>query len=628
MAEAQQWQKELETFKGIKSTFIIEGNICDIYPNVSPDGSMEFNGVINTIYNIFNSGNTQNKYEYLVCDSLFGFSNAFEPTAAFDCEDSTSGNGVKVIDVKSLSAENETFLQRVNSFNNLMTGNGNAKSMVKQSELIRTAIAPMSVKRGEANKVIIVNYASRFVSAPDRLSDDEITFFNNLLYASVNAREYPYVNTLILLVDKIGDIPSWFYVNNPKVRLISVANPSRIDRMNYVNTEESFESLGEGNRQHLVDLSDGMKLLEMSEIGKLYQREINNVSDITEIVNIYKYSYKEDKWSQIRDRVNKDTEAVLKERVKGQDRAIAQAAEILKRAVSGLSGMQHSSDSKPRGIMFFTGPTGTGKTELAKAITQLIFEDERALIRFDMSEYREQHSDQKLFGAPPGYVGYDQGGQLTNAVKRRPFSVLLFDEIEKAHPSIMDKFLQILEDGRMTDGHGQTVYFTETLIIFTSNVGISREIIDPVSNRVIKRENIIKPGESYEDICTKVNEAMNVAFKPEVLNRIGNNIIVFNYIDEESSNAIVDKQLNDIVAKLEAGNGVKLDISDDAKKWFYAASMEDDVRKNGGRGIGNVIEKYFLNPLGVYMCDNQCEENATIRVSSSGNGIVFESAGR
>jgi len=148
--------------------------------------------------------------------------------------------------------------------------------------------------------------------------------------------------------------------------------------------------------------------------------------------------------------------------------------------------MQHSSESsKPRGILFLAGPTGTGKTEIVKAIAEALFEDEKTLIRFDMSEYTAEHSDQKLFGAPPGYVGYDNGGQLTNAVKNNPFSILLFDEIEKAHPNIMDKFLQILEDGRMTDGQGNTVYFSETLIFFTSNVGISRETIDPITSRVV-----------------------------------------------------------------------------------------------------------------------------------------------
>ena len=149
----------------------------------------------------------------------------------------------------------------------------------------------------------------------------------------------------------------------------------------------------------------------------------------------------------------------FRQRVKGQDFALVKTLDVVKRAVTGMAGLQSSSHAKPKGILFFAGPTGTGKTETAKTLAEKLFGDESCCIRFDMSEYSQSHSDQKLLGAPPGYVGYEAGGQLTNAIKENPFSILLFDEIEKAHPSIFDKFLQILEDGRMTDGQGNTVYF-------------------------------------------------------------------------------------------------------------------------------------------------------------------------
>ena len=164
---------------------------------------------------------------------------------------------------------------------------------------------------------------------------------------------------------------------------------------------------------------------------------------------------------------------VLGQEVLGQDRAVASVVDIILRATTGLSGIQHSSRTIPRGVMLFAGPTGVGKTELAKTMAREIFGSEEAMIRFDMSEYSQSHSDQRLLGAPPGYVGYDAGGELTNAIKSKPFSILLFDEIEKANPNILDKFLQILDDGRMTDSRGETVYFTECLIVFTSNIGMN-----------------------------------------------------------------------------------------------------------------------------------------------------------
>ena len=274
-----------------------------------------------------------------------------------------------------------------------------------------------------------------------------------------------------------------------------------------------------------------------------------------------------------------------------------------------------------------SGLFGTGKTEVVKAVTQLLFGDDKAMIRFDMSEFSSEHADQKLFGAPPGYVGYDSGGQLTNAVKNNPFSVLLFDEIEKSHPSIMDKFLQILEDGRMTDGQGNTVYFTETLIFFTSNVGISKETIDPSSGKVIGRESIVKPGEPYDEIKLKVEEAMRIYFKPEVINRIGDNIVVFNYIAKEASELIARKQIENINKNLEKNNKIGIDMGDDAYKVLFDLCWQPKTRDNGGRGIGNVIEEQYLNPLAGCIYNSNCKEGDTVVVKHGNNKLEFSRKG-
>lgn len=216
-----------------------------------------------------------------------------------------------------------------------------------------------------------------------------------------------------------------------------------------------------------------------------------------------------------------------------------------------MSGLQHSSHTKPKGILFFAGPTGTGKTETAKTLAEKLFGDESCCIRFDMSEYGQSHSDQKLLGAPPGYVGYEAGGQLTNAVRENPFSILLFDEIERAHPSIFDKFLQILEDGRMTDGQGNTVYFSECIIIFTSNLGIFTR------NAMGSREANVTSEMEYPEVQKKVRQAIENYFKlelgrPEILNRIGENIIVFDFIRQPVAEIILDAQVNKIIKNLAA----------------------------------------------------------------------------
>ena len=326
---------------------------------------------------------------------------------------------------------------------------------------------------------------------------------------------------------------------------------------------------------------------------------------------MYKYGIKENMWETIDEEAVNNLENSLEERVKGQDRAIKKVSSVIKRAVTGMSGLQHSSNgNKPKGILFFAGPTGTGKTELTKALAEVLFGDENNCIRFDMSEYSESHSDQKLFGAPPGYVGYEAGGQLTNAVKEKPFSILLFDEIEKAHPSIMDKFLQILEDGRMTDGQGNTVYFSESLIIFTSNLGITKKTIDSSGNE--RREQLVSIDETYEGMENKVINGIKAHFKPEVVNRIGNNIVVFDFIRDEVSQLIVKSQIKKINENIKRLKKIDIEISQETLEYYYKLSKEKNILEMGGRGIGNMIEEKYINELSNYIFDSRNEKGKII----------------
>ena len=615
------WQKELENFKGIKSTFIVEGNINDLYPTFFLDdqGELEridFFGLNRAIVNIFDSSNTQGFYQFLFCDPLFGFSDPLNSNATQQivarCENQVRERNKLV---KSLNGSDKPEAHSDNK-------------MIQTSEIIREALTQASNEDENKRSVaVVVNFASHYLSTPDGLSNDETTFFLNLLYASQYAiRGNRFINTLILVVDKFNDIPAWFFLNNPNVRTVSVPNPDRTVRECYIN--RYFKDLSEeanlALKAKFVDLTDGMKLIEVGELRRLHQKLQKPINEIADTVAIYKYGFKDSPWEKIRDKVEDDMVARIENRVMGQRQAVDRIVQVIKRSVTGLSGMQHSSESsKPRGILFLAGPTGTGKTEIVKAVTEMLFEDERALIRFDMSEYTAEHADQKLFGAPPGYVGYDNGGQLTNAVKNNPVSILLFDEIEKAHPSIMDKFLQILEDGRMTDGQGNTVYFSETIIFFTSNVGISKEITDPITGRVIGRENIVKPGEPYSEIEKKVKEAMEIYFKPEVINRIGNNIVVFNYIDETASQVIARAKIKKINNNILKKKHITISIDDSVLKHMYALCWEDEPRANGGRGIGNVIEESYLNPLSEFIFDYRISEGDSVVIREENNSLVF-----
>jgi ATP-dependent Clp protease ATP-binding subunit ClpA len=256
---------------------------------------------------------------------------------------------------------------------------------------------------------------------------------------------------------------------------------------------------------------------------------------------------------------------------------------------------------------------------LAKTITGLLFGDDSAYIRFDMSEFSAEHSDQRLIGAPPGYVGYDVGGELTNAIREKPFAVVLFDEIEKAHPRILDKFLQILDDGVLTSGRGDRVYFSEAFIVFTSNLGIYRT----ESNG--QRQLNIQPDAGLDEIRRRVRSEIDQHFKvvlnrPEILNRIGENIVVFDFIRPEIAIEIFDSMIASIVADLQEIQGICIQFAEDARDVLKTLCLAD--LSNGGRGIRNQVEAHFVNPLARALFDLEAVENQGFRVLSVIGGAI------
>ena len=292
-------------------------------------------------------------------------------------------------------------------------------------------------------------------------------------------------------------------------------------------------------------------------------------------------------------------EAKLHERIIGQEEAIHAIADAIRRARSGLK-----DPNRPIGSFIFIGPSGVGKTELAKALAEFMFDDEDALVRLDMSEYREQHTASRLFGAPPGYVGYEEGGQLTEAVRRRPYRVILFDEIEKAHPEIWNSLLQILDDGRLTDGQGRMVDFRNTVLIMTSNLG----------TEFIRRGGTLgflqKDGtQEDQEAQQKIEKALKETFRPEFLNRI-DDVIIFSPLTLEQMYDIVDLQMNEIRTRL-AEHGLKVELTDTARKWLAKEGFDSNF---GARPLKRTLQKYVESPLSVQLLSGDFKENDSVLV--------------
>jgi len=304
----------------------------------------------------------------------------------------------------------------------------------------------------------------------------------------------------------------------------------------------------------------------------------------------------------------------IHERLINQEEAVKTISEAIRRSHAGLK-----DPKRPIGSFMFLGPTGVGKTELARTLAWFLFGDEEAMVRLDMSEYQEKHTVSRLIGAPPGYVGYDEGGQLTEAVRRRPYRVILLDEIEKAHPEVFNSLLQLLDDGRLTDGHGRTVDFKNTVIIMTSNTGVE----------LIRREMAIgfttedgqkaSKEQSYEKMKSKVMAEVRKTFRPEFINRV-DGIIVFHELSQEQLQKIVDLMAKDVAGRL-AERKITLEISDKAKAWLARIGYDPTY---GARPLRRAIERHLENPLSSKLLSGDFKEGDTVLVSLKGDKLTFK----
>jgi ATP-dependent Clp protease ATP-binding subunit ClpB len=376
---------------------------------------------------------------------------------------------------------------------------------------------------------------------------------------------------------------------------------------------EAEKAEREGNLQRAAELrygvlrslekdleSENSRLIELQKESMMLKEEVDE-EDIAEVVS---------NWTRIpvsrlmEGEVEKliHMEDRLGERVVGQDEALESVSNAIRRARAGLQ-----DPNRPIGSFIFLGPTGVGKTELARALSEFMFDDERAMIRIDMSEYMEKHTVSRLIGAPPGYVGYDEGGYLTEAVRRKPYSVVLLDEIEKAHPDVFNILLQIMDDGRLTDGHGRTVDFKNTILIMTSNIG-SQWIAD------------VSPSQE-EEMRRRVMEALKASFKPEFLNRV-DDIIIFHRLTRDEIKKIVDIQ-TEILKKRLAARNISVSLTEKAKEYLVKKGFDPIY---GARPLKRVIQKDIQDVLALKILNGEFKEGDSITIDANDIALEFKAA--
>jgi ATP-dependent Clp protease ATP-binding subunit ClpB len=480
---------------------------------------------------------------------------------------------------------------------------------------------------------LVIKSASRLARNAGDLSEAEFAFFRGAERAcriaeTRRTNDGRVLNSpVIWIAESDRDLPGLLTLRNESLRSISVPLPDSADRRNLAANLLQLPFFGGSDNTVETDRSErvlteqtaGMTLSSIANTVWIARDQGLALDQIEDAARSYRVGIVENPWRAdfIADRLRAEfdpvvegesgTTAHLSDRVIGQPLAVQKALDILLRSAAGLTAAQAGPSAvRPRGVLFFAGPTGVGKTELAKAITKLLFDDERFYVRFDMSEFSAEHSADRLIGSPPGYVGHDAGGELTNAIRERPFSVVLFDEIEKAHERILDKFLQVLDDGRLTDGRGETVYFTEAVIIFTSNLGIYQEVRETRNGTETLRRELAISKETHptaEERSHAIKQAIRDHFtlrlgRPELLNRIGDdNIVVFDFIDEPTAAKIFAGMLANVSARLLREHGFELGLTAGAIGLVRQACLSDDVLAMGGRGIGAKLETAVINPI-------------------------------
>lgn len=485
----------------------------------------------------------------------------------------------------------------------------------------------MVLSQSQHSAALVVHFADKLVNHREQIGDEERSRVIQLMKISENAAflSQPPLqrrkNSLVIVAGELAAVPDSLHKERPFVSPVRVTLPRTKERAAFVSQfQNDFHEgrlLDEGTLNQVADdfanLTEGLTAWDLDAILRTSIEERLSIRTPAKLVNFYRYGVVEDPWQEIdKTRIQRASRRI-RERVIGQPQVINAVCDMLVSAKVGVSMADPQTYSgKPKGVFFFVGPTGVGKTEMAKAATELVFSDESAFARFDMSEFAEQHSAERLTGAPPGFVGHEEGGQLTDRVQRRPFSLLLFDEIEKADGHVMDKFLQILEDGRLTDGKGQTAYFSQAAIIFTSNIGTT------------DLEQLLRDGKAlprYEEIRDMFLSAVRDHFthelkRPEILNRLGDNIIVFDMLRSEYVPGICRKFQHLLVKSARENSALTVAFPDDGICRMIAEMMSFTDLRFGGRRIRTLMETLVERPLNRWIFQREPPRGAKLDLTA------------
>lgn len=633
---AAKWHNEIEIFRQIKPCIILEGNILDQFQY--PSEPFRNRHLPEYLYKLLKDLGYNVVVIYDESKGFYAVSGGQKDLVAFaDLLQEVPGLRITNDMIRCpFSAQGSCYTpsnpESADSARN--KNDGQLLDSVCPAAATIGEVVTNALRQSDVSVAIIMDMASRYIVSPDQMDLLDVRVYTELQRALRCAEEADTngslsKNLLIFLTNKVNDLPTWFYLNNPDVKAISITTPDAQARLEFVSGNqlpqffqrdiyaEDMRFYTENPSQldklqkKFVGLTEGFSYSDLIGMRTLCYREHYRMSHLANVVDLYRYGIKENKWATVDrntiDQLQKDMYA----NILGQNSALAKVMDVIKRSVVGRGGV---SNNRPKGVLFFAGPTGTGKTETAKALARNIFGDEGCCLRFDMAEYKQSHSDQKLLGAPPGYIGYEAGGQLTNAVRDNPFSIILFDEIEKAHPSILDKFLQILDDGRLTDGQGNTVYFSESIIIFTSNKGIVGTVseVDEFGNRIEKNKQLIDPKDcvTHKEMQAKVIDGIRNYFKyelgrPELLNRIGeDNIVVYDFIRPDVAESILKLHINRVKADFKDNSEIEIDTSA-IEKVLLEKCCSSEVLEYGGRGIRNTVESCLYTPLTRFIYDHQ-----------------------
>lgn len=483
---------------------------------------------------------------------------------------------------------------------------------------------------------IVIHHADVLIS--DRERQPEIAERRLMVLLRRTMEEAAYIqsggaegrrNTLILACSRLARLPESLWGANPHLAAIEIAQPAAEEREAFLlRCFSTFHHAPSSPlapvaelRERFTQATDGMGFMELDALRRTSLIEGLPIERPRDLVARHRCGKPDDPWERLDAAKLRQAPTVLSARVKGQDQAIRALEDMLISARVGINlGGQPGAGGRPKGAFLFVGPTGVGKTDLAKGLAEFIFGDETAMRRWDMSEFRQDHAAERLTGAPPGFVGFEGGGELTNWVRAHPFSILLFDEIEKAHARVLDRFLQILDDGRLSDGQGKTVSFHQSVIVFTSNIGASSLDIAAVSQGSLDHPAV----EAHFRKAVR-DHFVHELKRPELLNRISSGIVAFDCLRPHHIEAICSKFLGQLAVQAEQRLGVTLSFPGGTViRSIHALMLDGDNLANGGRRVRTLVEDRILTPLCRWIFEHPGARRLMIDGEADGRIVIRE----